>query len=441
MKLQKSKTKEVISLAIPNIASNITVPLLSLVDTAIAGHMTTKNAIAAVAVAATLTNTLYWLWGFLRMVTTGIVAQAYGRKDDKAITKQLAVGMTIAMTLGITLIVIRPLLYKCLLLVANNNSDITQEATTYFKIILLGAPSILSSYVINGWFIGMQNTRLPMVIAITTNIINIFISIILTRSFNMGVAGLAWGTVIAQYIGVIISIFLAQKKFQNHIKHIKIKDCIDTKVLKIYFHLGKDLMLRTVLMSTITFFFAHIGSRYGANIVSANALLMLLFTIFSYFMDGFAYSAEALVGRYIGEKQYNDVQKVINTLFVIGSIMAILTSLIYIFFSKDILALLSDKPVIIDQAMQYITYMIFVPIVSFIAFILDGVFVGATSSNQMRNTIIISTIVFFIVYFIASPFLSEEALWLGFVLYLSTRSVYQLAIYNRVVKKSCSSQL
>lgn len=311
-------TKRILRLALPNIISNISVPLLSIADTAIAGRMTSSTSLAAVATASAVVSFTFWLWGFLRMATTGFTAQAYGRGDEEAQGRQFSVGSFIAIISGLAIIAITPLISHFLGLLSEGSPALLPEARIYLRIAYLGAPAALLLYVYNAWFIGMQNTVIPMVTTILSNILNIASSFALVYFWNMGVEGIAWGTVIAQYAAVGALLIIAMKRYRSVFGSWKLKDLLSIGTFFSYIHIAKYLIIRTLMLGSINLFFVKAGSHYGVTTVGANTLLIQLFLTFSYFMDGFAYAGEALTGRYVGAKDPDSLRLMLKRLFVIG---------------------------------------------------------------------------------------------------------------------------
>lgn len=431
----KNYYKEVALLALPNIVSNITVPLLSMADTIIAGHMPESYSLGGIAVATTLANTIYLLWGFLRMATTGLTAQAYGKNNGHEIRKYLATGILLSVATGLFIYSAKCLLCKLSFLISSGDIGLSGESEKYLSVIFIGAPAVLLTYTFNGWFVGMQDTKTPMTIAIITNILNIAFSVFMAIYLDMGVKGLALGTVLSQYVGVVFFVWLFSIRHTYCFKSIRTDDFFDFNILKKYFSIGKDLMLRTVMMSSIYIFFIKTGSSYSADTVAANSVVMLLFTVFSYFMDGFAYASEALTGKYIGMQSKSDLYSMLRSVFIIGISVALATSVVYFFFCEHILYFISDKTSVISEAMKYYHYIYIIPIAGFVAFLMDGIFVGATDSVELRNTMIVSFVIFFVTYYIFHGYIGSSALWLGFVVYLSSRSIYQIMVCKKVLEK------
>lgn len=416
--------RRILALAIPNIISNISVPLLSLADTAIAGRMTDADSIGAVAIASMLVNFTYWLWGFLRMASTGFTAQAYGRADRLAQSRQLSVGTILALAGSTIVLLLTPILTQFLGVIAGEGSArLVPEAERYLRVAYLSAPAALLLYVYNGWFVGMQNTVIPMWTTIGSNILNIALSVFLVRYVGMGVEGIAWGTVVAQYIAVGVLLLCATLRHRDVFALWSWRDAFSLTEALSYIHIAKYLLLRTLMLGSISLYFIHAGSSYGTLTLGANALLMQLFTTFSYFMDGFAYAGEALTGRYIGAQEGSNLRQMLISLGKIGLIIAPLISLLYWGQADRLLYLLSDKTEVLQEALRYQIWVVLIPIVSFAAFLWDGVFVGATSSKPMMQAVALAWITFFVSYLTLRGVMGANALWLSFVLYLLVRSV------------------
>lgn len=416
-------TKRILALAIPNIISNISVPLLSIADTAIAGRMDLAESLGAVALASIVANFTYWLWGFLRMTTTGFTAQAYGRGDLQALSKQFSVGTSLALLGSLLILILSPLLMNALALVGGEASaSIIPEAERYLRVAYWGAPAALLLYVYNGWFVGMQDTITPMYTTILSNVVNIGLSVIFVRYGDMGVEGIAWGTVVAQYLSIGVLLGVALCKHGHIFRYWQWRDCINLSVVGTYLHIAKYLLLRTMMLGSISLYFVHVGGSYGPLVLGANALLMQLFTMFSYFMDGFAYAGEALTGRFIGEGNYQSLKRMLRSLFAIGGIVAPLIAIIYYIAGTDILNLLSDKPQVIAIALHYRLWAVAIPFAAFAAFLWDGIFVGATNSRPMMQAVTLAWGIFFGTYLLLGGAYGVHALWLAFVLYLGVRS-------------------
>ncbi|MDD4142872.1 MAG: MATE family efflux transporter [Bacteroidales bacterium] len=439
--------KKILNLAIPNIITNITVPLLGMVDLAIAGHIGDEKYIGAVSLGATIFNLIYWNFGFLRMGTSGFTAQAYGAQNKTEAYRILVRSCFIALIVAIILIALQGPIAAVARLLLKGGEDIRSLAISYFFIRIWAAPATLGLYAIKGWFIGMQNSKFPMIIAIALNIVNILFSLLLAVNMKMGIEGIAWGTVIAQYSGLLLAVIIwliyYRKDAAGTIKSFGkynvryawnfIKECIKWKEMRRFFKVNSDIFFRTNCLVLVFTFIPVISSRMGDMTLAINTLLMQLFTLFSYIMDGFAYAGEALVGKYIGAKDKRNLRLSISYLLRWGGVITLLFTVAYLFWGNDILSLLTDKREIIAATMRYSLWSILIPITGFAAFLFDGIYIGATASKTMRNTMFIATGIFFLAYFCLVPFWGNNGLWIAFLLFLSTRGGLLWALEKKVI--------
>ena len=290
--------RRILNIAIPSIVSNITVPLLGLVDMAISGHMGDAVYIGAVAVGSMIFNVIYWLFGFLRMGTSGMTSQSLGRRDLDGVAMLLTRSMGVALLIGLTIVVFQYPIGRVALMLTGATADISSEAWVYFRICVWGAPAMLCLYGLTGWYIGMQNTRLPMFISILQNVVNIVASFTFVYVMGMKVEGVALGTLVAQYAGLVVSLLLWTYTYGNRLfGRICWRDVFEHSELSRFFTVNRDIFLRTLFMVAVNFYFLSAGASQGAVVLAVNTLLMQLFTLFSYVMDGFAYAGEALCGR------------------------------------------------------------------------------------------------------------------------------------------------
>ena len=296
----KKVNKRILQLAVPSIISNITVPLLGLVDVAIVGHIGDAAYIGAIAVGSMLFNVIYWLFGFLRMGTSGMTSQALGRRDFAEVVRLLIRSLGIGVGIGLLFFILQRWLIGCGLWAMSPEADVVELARRYCYVCIWGAPAVLGLYGFTGWYIGMQNTRIPMVVSLSQNVVNIVASLVLVFVCRMTVEGVALGTVIAQWWGFLMACVLYRLYYRRLGKYDYRQHLFASEPLKRFFSLNRDIFLRTVCLVAVNLFFTAAGSRESTLVLAVNTLLMTLFTIFSYFMDGFAYAAEALSGKYYG---------------------------------------------------------------------------------------------------------------------------------------------
>ena len=423
--------RKILQIAIPSIISNITVPLLGLIDIAIVGHLGSAAYIGAIAVGGLMFNIIYWLFGFLRMGTSGMTSQAYGKRDLNEVTRILIRAIGTGFCISFLMIILQYPIQKLAFTFIDAPHDVQELAIAYFSICIWGAPAVLGLYGFSGWFIGMQNSRFPMFIAIAQNIINIIASLSFVFSLKMKVEGVALGTLIAQYAGLIMA-FSLWNRFYGKLKiRILWSEIIQKGAIKKFFQTNNDIFFRTLCLVTVTTFFTSTGAKQGDIILAVNTLLMQLFTLFSYIMDGFAYAGEALAGKYIGANNKTAFKKMIRLLFIWGIALSLAFTLLYGIGGKDFLRLLTNDTSVIIASENYFYWSLVIPAAGFSAFLWDGIFIGATATRQMLYAMLVSSTAFFLLYYSLYHTLGNHALWLAFILYLSLRGIMQSIIFYK----------
>lgn len=441
--------KRILSLALPNIITNITVPLLGMVDMAIVGRLSASH-IGAIAIGTQIFNLIYWNFGFLRMGTSGFTAQAYGAHNFDEAVRIFVRAIAIAIAVAFTLILLQWPISRLSLLIFKGGHEVIQLALTYFFVRIWAAPATLGLYAIKGWFIGMQNSRLPMWIAIFLNCVNIVCSLLFVLVFHWDIKGVALGTVIAQYSGFAIGLFFLVREMRRIKPHTTIqlkiipllKASLHWSQLKLFFKVNGDIFLRTVCLSTVFTFITAASSHISAEVLAIDALLMQFFTLFSYIMDGFAYAGESLVGRYIGARDTRSLHLSVKLLLRWGLGLTLLFTALYAIGGEWFLRIFSDKPDIIQGTLRYLFWTLIIPVCGFSAFLFDGIFVGATASRTMRNSMFVASATFFAVYYLgkhflsahlADPFVWNNILWTAFMAFLALRGILQALYLNKSV--------
>lgn len=392
---------------------------------AIVGHFGSASYIGAIAVGTMMFNIIYWVFGFLRMGTGGLVAQAYGERNLKGLMQLLTRSISIALGLSLILLLLQHPIEWLTFRLVESSDEVATFARIYFRICIWGAPAILCLYCFTGWFIGMQNTRLPMIIAITQNIINIIGSLLFVYVFDWGIEGLASATLIAQYSGVAMAIGFWIIYYSRLKVHFNFRKSFDPKAMRVFFSVNSDIFFRTLCLVSVTTFFTISGARQGDLVLAVNTLLMQLFTLYSYFMDGFAYAGEALTGRFVGAGNGVSLRKMIRQLFVWGILLAFIFTLLYLFGGRDFLRLLTNNEDVISTSISYYYWVLAIPLVGFPAFLWDGIFIGATQTRKMLYSMLVASSLFFILFFLLKEQMGNHALWLAFICYLSFRGLLQ----------------
>ena len=426
--------KKIFRLALPNIISNITIPLLGMIDIAIAGHLGSAIYIGAIALASNIFNMVYWNFGFLRMSSSGFTAQAYGARNFGEAMNVLIRSLIVAIGFGILILILQVPIEKLAIGFIKSGPETIQNVEFYFRICIWSAPAVLGVYAFKGWFIGMQNARTPMIISIINNVLNIVLSLIFVFGFDMKIKGIALGTMLSQIITFAISIALWFRFYSKMLKYINLKSVLETSALKSFFKVNGDVFIRTFMLTLVTTFFTFVSSGMGDTILAVNALLMQFFMLFSYFMDGFAYAGEALTGRFIGSKNHLLLRYMIKRLFFWGFIVSAVSALLYVLFPNQILEVLTNNQEVIDATKSFTFWTILIPITGFAAFLWDGIFIGATASKEMRNAMVLSAITFFVCYYSTKTYLGNNALWFSFIIYLAVRGIIQTLWSKKALK-------
>ncbi|WP_283391770.1 MATE family efflux transporter [Millionella massiliensis] len=422
--------RKILALAIPNIVSNITIPLLGMVDLAIVGRLGNDALIGGIAVGGTIFNFLYWNFSFLRMGTSGFTAQAYGARNFDEAARVLVRALSVAVAVALVIWALQLLVVRLAMGVMEGSEAVEQAASRYFLVRVWAAPATLSLYAFTGWFIGMQNSRTPMWISIGINVVNIGCSLAAVRLFGMGIEGVALGTVIAQWSGVALALLIIRRYYGRFFRRdtFRHSGVLSWPVMRRFFKVNSDIFLRTLCLVAVFTYFTIASTRMGDTLLAVNTLMLELFTLFSYMMDGFAYAGEALAGRYCGAGNTPMLHRAVRGLLRWGVVVMLFFTLLYAVAGEQILRIFTSSEAILDAARDYAVWAVLVPVCSFLAFILDGIVVGITATWIMRNAMFCATIVFFAVYAVLMPLLGNAGLWIAFLAYLLMRGVVQLAL-------------
>ncbi|MBR2185032.1 MAG: MATE family efflux transporter [Prevotella sp.] len=430
--------KQILHLAIPSIISNITVPLLGFVDVAITGHMGDARYMAAIAVGSMLFNIMYWMFSFLRFGTGGMTAQTYGQKNSEECALLLFRSQITSFAVALGLFVMQVPLFALAMWVIQPAANLISIIHTYYGICIFGTFPSLALYAFTGWFVGMQNTRFPMVISITQNIINICLSYVLVFFFGMKIAGVAYGTLIAQWCGALMAIALIVWKYGGMFRTLS---NLRAKVLRMeafkrFFMVNQTIFLRTIFLIAVNLYFIKVGARGGAIILAVNAMLMQFFIFYTYVMDGFAFAAEALCGRYYGAKDSGNFSLAMKGVWKWGLLLTVAYTLFYAFGGDFMVSLMTDDSVIRFASRPYMPWAVAIPFCGLAAFVWDGVFVGITNIKGMLLGTFVGAMFFFAILSFPYPFDLTTAsrnniLWCAFDAYLIMRGVTQTIVWKR----------
>lgn len=435
--------KDILHLALPSIVSNITVPLLGLVDLAIAGHIGPARYISAISVGSMIFNVIYWLMGFLRMGTSGMTGQAFGARDSRGVRLLLRRSLSLSLIIATAFLLFQWPIREVALAMIHPSADVWSLATTYFNIVIWGAPAMLSLYSLNGWYIGMQDTRVPMFVAIFQNVVNILASMLFVFVFSMRIEGIALGTLVAQWSGALLSLVLLRGKTRALETTFADGQGAPTGNYswRVFFQTDRDIFLRTICLVSVNFAFTSMGARQGDMMLAVNTLLMTFFTLFSYVMDGFAFAGEALSGKCFGAHDALGLGEVLNRLlWRWGLSLSLLFTVAYVFGGGTLVGLLTDDIAVRTAVTDYEMWVWLLPIAGFAAFVYDGVFIGITATSGMLLSSFVSSIAFFLILGVtfmckmpeSHPVMVNHLLWLAFIVYLASRGVMQHLLIHRM---------
>lgn len=425
--------RQVLKLAIPSILANITIPLVGMVDVGIAGRLGDAALIGAIAISSMLFDLLYWNMGFLRIGTGGMVAQAFGANNFKEAMRVFNQGIITALGFSLFFWIIQWWYVDIALNLIDCSPDAEKYVRQYFFIRIWAAPATLSLLVFKGFFIGMQNTVIPMVTDITVNVVNFGASVYLALYTPIGFNGIALGTVIAQYTGFLLAIALMLIFFRKYFKYITLKECFHLKQFKRFFLINKDLFVRSICFLFIYAGFTSLSAHYGDTELAVCSILIKLMMVYSYFTDGFAYAGEALAGRYIGAGDDPSLRRAIRVIFHWTIWLGVVSAALYWFGGEWMCSILTDNADVLERASYYLGWLLVMPILSCLAFTWDGIYIGATASKAIRNSMVLSVIGFFAVYYAFKGILGINALWAGYMMHLVVRSAYLTIMRKRYI--------
>ena len=408
----KTINKDILKLALPSILANITVPLVGMVDIAVAGHLDASAAtmIGGIAIGSMLFDLLYWNFGFLRVATGGLAAQAYGKGDRRECTHILARASAIALICAVVLISIQWVFVNAAFVVVDCTDEVRELASDYFFIRIWAAPATLTLMALKGWFIGMQDSVSPMITDLVVNVGNIAMSIILTLGFSvggvsyegMGFSGVAAGTVAAQYSGLAVALLLLMIRYRrNTLSHFDISTLgtlFKGHQTRRFFEMNVDLFVRSLCFIAIYIGFTVISARYGDLLLAVSSIMMKLLMIFSYFTDGFAYAGEALTGRYIGAGDRPMVRTSVRWTFIWSMGIASVFIAIYHFAGVPMLKVMTTDEAVVRASVEYLPWLLLMPVAGCAAFTWDGIYIGATASRDMRNSMLWAVVAFAVVW-------------------------------------------
>ncbi|AQP99599.1 MATE family efflux transporter DinF [Pseudoalteromonas aliena] len=428
----KAHHKSLLLLAGPMILSNITVPLLGIVDTAVIGHLGSAHYLAGIALGSAVISILFWLAGFLRMSTTGMVAQAYGQNDLTQLAALLKRSLLLAIIVAVLLIALSPLIKHAIAFLSAANSDVLIQAYQYFSIRIFSAPAALCNLVLLGWMLGVHYGRGPFYLLLVTNIVNIVLDIYFVVYLDWAVAGAAWASLIADYTALVFALFLVVKLAKKQAIELSVPNWFSFKKMAGLLSLNRDIFIRSLVLQLCFSFMTFYGARIGETTLAANAVLLNFLMLVSFALDGIAYASEAKVGQAKGQKSVYNIELWVKISVFWGMLFGLLYSLFFAVFGAQIITLLTNVPEVINEATLYLPWVIALPLLAMSCFLFDGIFVGLTRAKDMRNSMLLSaTVGFFGVFWVFSE-LQNNGLWLAMSIFMLMRGITLIIKYQRL---------
>ena len=412
------------------ILSNITVPLLGIVDTAVIGHLGSAHYLAGIALGSAVISILFWFAGFLRMSTTGLVAQAYGKNDLTQLAALLKRSLLLASAVAVLLIVLSPLIKHAIAYLSAANGDVLNQAYQYFSIRIFSAPAALCNLVLLGWMLGVHYGRGPFYLLLVTNIVNIVLDIYFVVYLDWAVAGAAWASLIADYTALVFALFLVAKLAKKQDIDLNVPNWLSISKMAELLSLNRDIFIRSLILQLCFSFMTFYAARIGETTLAANAVLLNFLMLVSFALDGVAYASEAKVGQAKGQGSVKNIELWVKISVFWGMLFGVLYSLFFALFGNTIIKLLTNVPEVIQEATHYLPWIVVLPILAMSCFLFDGVFVGLTRAKNMRNSMILSAGVGFFGVFWVFIDLQNNGLWLAMSCFMLMRGVTLIIKYH-----------
>ncbi len=422
--------KEIFRIALPNIIANISIPLLGIVDTALMGRMEDPAYIGAIALGGIIFNLLYWGFGFLRPGTTGLTAQAYGKEDEGECYRLLFRSASIGFALGLLILIFHKPLGALCFGILSGSAPVENLAAEYFSIRVLAAPAVICVFALRGWFFGMQDAISPMLLTISSNVLNIIISWYLVIVKGLGVSGVAYGTFAAQWITFLIAVAIIVAKHRQKVMHYFDKAIFRAKELARFLSVNRDMFIRNIGMILVFSFFTDYSSQVSDSYLAINQMMLQLFYFMSYAVDGFAYASESLVGKYLGAQSLESIKKVVRKCLIYGLAFAGIFAVGFITSGTSLLKLMTTNLELIAEAELFMPLLSLVSLSGALAFIWDGIFSGATAVKELRDSMVVSVFTFFIVFYLTRTVMPQASIWIAMIAFMLARSLFQILLYK-----------
>ena len=432
----KSSIKYILSLSIPIFFANLATPLVGIVDTTLMGNMSNQGYLTATSIASSFFSLVFWSFGFLRMGTVGLVSQSFGRNDYKSILNIVFRNLLFVISISILLILFQKQLLNLCLIFFDLSLDTEKKFNDYFNIRIYSSFFELTIYIVVGLFIGLQKTKISSVAIVLLSILNIFFSSILVLKFNLNIKGVAYGTLLATGITSFLFLFYVFYYLRKYVSlNFNIKEIVNTSKLKNLLEINLNIFLRTLLLSFSFFWFTYLGGRIGEEFIAANTILLNLIFLSAFILDAYAFSTEGIVGYSIGKKNKILFTNIVKNSFILSSLTGILISLFYLFFKNSFIDFMTDIENVRDISYQYSFWLVLLPFVSSFCYQLDGIFIGASQTQELRNAMFISVVIHLISSFMLVEGFGNQGLWISLTIFLILRALTLVIYFNRIYLK------
>ena len=432
----KSSIRYILTLSIPIFFANLAIPLVGIVDTALMGNMSDQSYLTATSIASSFFSLVFWSFGFLRMGTVGLVSQSYGRNDYKSILNIVFRNLLFVISISILLILFQKQLLNLCLIFFDLSIDTKNKFNDYFNIRIYSSLFELTIYIVVGLFIGLQKTKISSLAIGLLSILNILFSTILVLKFNLNIKGVAYGTLLATGITSLLFLFYIFYYLRKYVSfNFNLQEIINTSKLKNLLEINLNIFLRTILLTFSFFWFTYLGGRIGEEFIAANTILINLIFLSAFILDAYAFSTEGIVGYSIGKKNKLLFIKIVKNSFILSSLTGILISLFYLFFKNSFIDFMTDIENIRNISYQYSFWVVLLPFVSSFCYQLDGIFIGASQTQELRNAMFVSVIIHLISSFILVEGFGNQGLWISFTIFLILRALTLTFYLNRIYLK------
>jgi multidrug resistance protein, MATE family len=428
--------KKIVLLSIPVFFSNLAIPLVGMVDTGLMGNLGETKYLAATSIATSVMTMVIWSFGFLRMGTVGIVSQAYGRGDYREIVKTLLRNFIIAIVIALLIIILKPLINSSIQYFFKTSVETQELINSYLNVRVFSVPAELSIYILVGFYLGIQKTKISSLMIVMLSVLNIVFSSLLVLSYNLNIFGVALGTLIASYITIIIFFFYTRyfiiKRFKIIPKFEKL--IIKSKLLKLL-NINFDIFIRTLFITFSFLWVTYLGSKQGEDYLAVNTILMQFIILAAFFLDAYAFSTEGIVGFTIGRKNQNSFISVVKNSIQVSFFTALVISIVYLTFFKQIINIITDIEILRFISYQHIIWVIVIPPIASFCYQLDGIFIGASQTKEMRNAMIVSVLSFIGISIYLTKYFGNHGLWFSLLIFMVFRSLTLQFYFKKILRK------